>query len=52
MAELTTDYASNHRGASTMNITSGFDRVFGPSFFYVNRDGDIESLYKDAAALA
>ncbi|KAK8844836.1 hypothetical protein IAR55_006686 [Kwoniella newhampshirensis] len=43
-------YASNHRGASTMNITSGFDRIFGPSFFYINRDGDVQSLLADASA--
>lgn len=41
-------YLSNHRGASTLNITSGFDRIFGPSFVYFNRDGDLQTLYKDA----
>ncbi|TYJ55124.1 hypothetical protein B9479_004161 [Cryptococcus floricola] len=41
-------YASNHRGASTMNITSGFDRIFGPTFIYLNKDGDLQSLYADA----
>ncbi|WVR07316.1 hypothetical protein IAU60_004357 [Kwoniella sp. DSM 27419] len=30
--------------ASTINITSGFDRIFGPSFVYLNRDGDVLSL--------
>lgn len=43
-------YLSNHRGSSTLNLTSGFDRIFGPSFVYFNRDGDLQSLYKDAKA--
>lgn len=46
------DYASNHRGASTMNITSGFDRIFGPTFIYLNKDGDLHSLYDDAKSYA
>lgn len=41
-------YLSNHRGSSTLNLTSGFDRIFGPSFVYFNRDGDLATLYKDA----
>ncbi|WVQ75336.1 hypothetical protein IAR50_004953 [Cryptococcus sp. DSM 104548] len=41
-------YASNHHGASTMNITSGFDRIFGPTFIYLNKGGDLQSLYADA----
>lgn len=45
-------YASNHRGASTMNITSGFDRIFGPTFIYLNKDGDLHSLYDDAKSYA
>lgn len=41
-------YLSNHRGASTLNLTSGFDRIYGPSFFYMNRDGDVPTLYGQA----
>ncbi|WWD22613.1 hypothetical protein CI109_107106 [Kwoniella shandongensis] len=43
-------YASNHRGAATMNITSGFDRIFGPTFFYFNKDGDVHDLLSDASS--
>ncbi|WVQ83761.1 hypothetical protein IAT38_005905 [Cryptococcus sp. DSM 104549] len=43
-------YASNHRGASTLNVTSGFDRIFGPTFIYLNKDGDMQSLLSDAEA--
>jgi rhamnogalacturonan endolyase len=46
------DYASNHRGAATLNQTSGFDRIFGPSFNYINRDGDVETLLADAEQYA
>ena len=46
------DYASNHRGAATMNITTGFDRIFGPSFIYLNRDGDVQDLLVDAEQYA
>jgi rhamnogalacturonan endolyase len=46
------DYASNHRGSATMNITTGFDRIFGPSFIYVNRDGDVQDLLADAEQYA
>jgi hypothetical protein len=35
-----------------MNITTGFDRVFGPSFLYMNSDGSLLDLLKDAEALA
>jgi rhamnogalacturonan endolyase len=45
-------YLSNHRGASTLNLTSGFDRIFGPSFVYFNRDADLQTLYRDAASRA
>lgn len=48
----TADYASNHRGAATLNQTSGFDRIFGPSFNYINRDGDVETLLADAEQYA
>lgn len=41
-------YLSNHRGSSTLNLTSGFDRIFGPSFIYFNRNGSLQDLYKDA----
>ena len=47
-----TDYLSNHRGASTLNLTSGFDRTFGPSFVYFNRDGDVTALLADAESKA
>jgi rhamnogalacturonan endolyase len=46
------DYASNHRGAATMNITTGFDRIFGPSYIYLNRDGDVQDLLADAEQYA
>jgi rhamnogalacturonan endolyase len=46
------DYASNHRGAATINITTGFDRIFGPSYIYLNRDGDVQTLLSDAEQYA
>jgi rhamnogalacturonan endolyase len=49
---LMIDYASNHRGAATMNITTGFDRIFGPSYIYLNRDGDVQTLLSDAEQYA
>jgi rhamnogalacturonan endolyase len=49
---MLSDYASNHRGSATMNITTGFDRIFGPSFVYLNRDGDLETLLADAEQYA
>jgi len=35
-----------------MNITTGFDRIFGPSFIYLNRDGDVQDLLADAERYA
>lgn len=35
-----------------MNITSGFDRIFGPTFIYLNKDGDLHNLYDDAKSYA
>jgi rhamnogalacturonan endolyase len=35
-----------------MNITTGFNRIFGPSFVYLNRDGDLETLLADAEQYA
>lgn len=35
-----------------MNITNGFDRIFGPSYIYVNRDGDLQALLADAEGYA
>lgn len=35
-----------------MNITTGFDRIFGPSFIYLNRDGDVQDLLVDAEQYA
>jgi len=49
---LMVDYASNHRGSATMNITTGFDRIFGPSYIYLNRDGDVQDLLADAEQYA
>lgn len=35
---------SNHHGDNVPNITSGFDRTFGPSYFYVNHGKPGSSL--------
>jgi rhamnogalacturonan endolyase len=35
-----------------LNLTSGFDRTFGPSFVYLNKDGDLKSLFADAKSHA
>ncbi|EMD96168.1 polysaccharide lyase family 4 protein [Bipolaris maydis ATCC 48331] len=39
---------SNHHGAQTPNITSGFDRTFGPQYFHFNTRGTLSELHKDA----
>ncbi|KAF5846779.1 hypothetical protein GGP41_004879 [Bipolaris sorokiniana] len=39
---------SNHHGAQTPNITSGFDRTFGPQYFHFNAGGTLSELRKDA----
>jgi rhamnogalacturonan endolyase len=45
---------SNHHGEGTPNITHGFDRTFGPQYYYFNSapGGTISSLRADAEALA
>ena len=46
---------SNHHGDQTPNITDGFDRTFGPQFYYFNKfpaGADILSLRQDAAQYA
>ncbi|KAF9878370.1 rhamnogalacturonate lyase C [Colletotrichum karsti] len=43
---------SGHHGAPMPNITHGFDRTFGPQFYYFNKGpagGTIEELRADAA---
>jgi rhamnogalacturonan endolyase len=39
---------SNHHGDQTPNITDGFDRTFGPQYFYFNAGGSLSELRKDA----
>ncbi|KAG9232785.1 family 4 polysaccharide lyase [Amylocarpus encephaloides] len=42
---------SNHHGAGTPNITDGFDRTFGPQYYYFNKGAPstpMEELRKDA----
>lgn len=36
--------ASNHHGDNVPNITTGFDRTFGPQFFYFNKGPKNASL--------
>ncbi|KAH8847332.1 hypothetical protein MCOR27_005215 [Pyricularia oryzae] len=46
---------SNHHGEQTPNITNGFDRTFGPSFFYFNHGpagASIHDLRQDAEQYA
>ncbi|KAK0391136.1 hypothetical protein NLU13_0638 [Sarocladium strictum] len=46
---------SGHHGAPVPNITHGFDRTFGPQFYYFNKGGpetSIEELRSDAASYA
>lgn len=35
-----------------MNLTTGFDRIFGPSLILANGNGSLSSLLKDAEGLA
>ncbi|KAL4965257.1 galactose mutarotase-like domain-containing protein [Aspergillus stella-maris] len=46
---------SGHHGAPTPNLTHGFDRTFGPQFYYFNRgdeDATLADLRADAAQYA
>lgn len=40
--------SSNHHGDQTPNITSGFDRTFGPQYFHFNKGGSLDELRADA----
>ncbi|KAI1405285.1 polysaccharide lyase family 4 protein [Hypoxylon fuscum] len=50
------DYmVSNHHGDQTPNITNGFDRTFGPQYFYFNKfpaGTDLQVLREDATQFA
>ncbi|KAI5868451.1 polysaccharide lyase family 4 protein [Durotheca rogersii] len=50
------DYmVSNHHGDQTPNITNGFDRTFGPQYYYFNRfpaGTDLQVAREDAAQFA
>ncbi|PNS16566.1 ribosomal RNA small subunit methyltransferase B [Sphaceloma murrayae] len=42
---------SNHHGANVPNITTGFDRTFGPQYYYFNKGdkgGSLDALRQDA----
>jgi rhamnogalacturonan endolyase len=39
---------SNHHDDQTPNITDGFDRTFGPQYFYFNKGGSLDELRSDA----
>jgi rhamnogalacturonan endolyase len=46
---------SNHHGDQTPNITDGFDRTFGPYYYYFNKGaqgGSLNDLRNDAAKYA
>ena len=46
---------SNHHGNQTPNITNGFDRTWGPQYYYFNKGPagtDIHTLHADAEKLA
>ncbi|KAI5919859.1 rhamnogalacturonate lyase [Camillea tinctor] len=46
---------SNHHGDQTPNITNGFDRTFGPHYYYFNHfpeGADLMTLREDAAQYA
>ncbi|KAI8958996.1 polysaccharide lyase family 4 protein [Daldinia sp. FL1419] len=46
---------SNHHGDQTPNITNGFDRTFGPQYFYFNHfpaGADLQVLREDATRFA
>ncbi|KAG8626701.1 hypothetical protein KVT40_005646 [Elsinoe batatas] len=43
---------SNHHGAGVPNITDGFDKTFGPQYYYFNKGekgGSLQDLRQDAA---
>lgn len=40
--------SSNHHGDQTPNITDGFDRTFGPQYYYFNTGGSLDELRQDA----
>jgi rhamnogalacturonan endolyase len=47
--------SSNHHGNQVPDITNGFDRTFGPSYFYLNKGPagtSLEALRSDAAKYA
>ncbi|KAF7364613.1 Galactose mutarotase-like protein [Mycena venus] len=46
--------STNHGGATSPNITNGFDRTFGPQFLYFNhgQGASLHDLLADAEALA
>ncbi|KAH6677911.1 rhamnogalacturonan lyase [Plectosphaerella plurivora] len=47
--------ASNHHGNQTPNITTGFDRTFGPSYYHFNKGPagtTIQELHDDATQYA
>lgn len=47
------DYiSSNHHGDGTPNITTGFDRTFGPVQYFFNSGGSLPKLLGEAQALA
>jgi rhamnogalacturonan endolyase len=46
---------SNHHGAQTPNITTGFDRTFGPGYYHFNKGaagGSLDDLREDALQYA
>ncbi|KAK4497245.1 hypothetical protein PRZ48_011695 [Zasmidium cellare] len=46
---------SNHHGAPTPNMTAGFDRTFGPGYYYFNKGAagaSLEELRSDAVQYA
>ena len=46
---------SNHHGDNTPNITDGFDRTFGPQYYYFNKGAagtSLDELRDDAASYA
>ncbi|KAL7415871.1 galactose mutarotase-like domain-containing protein [Mrakia frigida] len=45
-------YVSNHRGASTPYLGTGYDRLFGPTFVYANKGGAMLDLLADAEKFA
>ncbi|RPD62964.1 galactose mutarotase-like protein [Lentinus tigrinus ALCF2SS1-6] len=46
--------STSHGGATSPNITDGFDRTFGPQFLYLNRgeDATLQTLLADAEQYA